>query len=208
MPCGIWPVLCSLLHLKLDCSQCPSIHSAQWAQFQHWDGSILSLCGMGKLNTAAGSVSRHLPSLHVDPGICRLVRWLSHIWLSSSICNFCHLFGGPPRDSARTNAFSPTYSSNDVHVQHSEHFLSALVKENNLVIQTTHFFFVLQIFYIWWNNCDGALELFIIQCLPTQLRLRKIKLAVNLPGKQQNCCSFAPTDHSQMSPLSRLRVFL
>lgn len=37
---------------------------------------------------AAGSVSRHLPSLHVDPGICRLVRWLSHVWPSSPIPNW------------------------------------------------------------------------------------------------------------------------
>lgn len=39
----------------------------------------------GGVAAAAGSVSRHLPSLHVDPGICRLVRWLSHVWLLSPI---------------------------------------------------------------------------------------------------------------------------
>lgn len=62
--------------------------------------AVLSLRGMGKLQAAAGSVSRHLPSLHVDPGICRLVRWLSHVWLSSSICHFCRLPGGPSGGSA------------------------------------------------------------------------------------------------------------
>lgn len=61
---------------------------------------VLSLRGIGVLQAAAGSVSRHLPSLHVDPGICRLVRWLSHVWLSSSILDLCRLPGGPSEGSA------------------------------------------------------------------------------------------------------------
>lgn len=63
------------------------------------------------LQAAAGSVGRHLPSLHVDPGICRLVRWLSHVWLSSSIPESYHLTRrtslGTANVSVITGAFRP-----------------------------------------------------------------------------------------------------
>lgn len=79
----------SLLSQKLDCGYHPSIHpfSSELSLNHELEAYVvLSQHLMGKLQAAAGSVSRHLPSLHVDPGICRLVRWLSHVWLSSSIC--------------------------------------------------------------------------------------------------------------------------
>lgn len=78
---------------------------------------VLSLRGTEALQAAAGSVSRHLPSLHVDPGICRLVRWLSHVWLSSSIPDLCRLLWGPSGGSADVSCFAGFPLRLFIHIQ-------------------------------------------------------------------------------------------
>lgn len=62
-------------------------------QLKHWAGTS-NLIVAGILRASAGCVSRHLPSLHVDPRICRLVRWLSHVWPSPSALYLCSLPDG------------------------------------------------------------------------------------------------------------------
>lgn len=87
----------------LKCKQSFNNQVAAYALFLRWMEKLLQ--------TAAGSVSRHLPSLHVDPSICRLVRWLSHVWLSSSLPDFCHLPGRTSGGSADASALHPHISS-------------------------------------------------------------------------------------------------
>lgn len=110
--------LFSVHHFSLKLNSIHSIHSfvytaeASCVYKIRWRHICVSLRWLEMLlQAAAGSVGRHLPSLHVDPGICRLVRWLSHVWLSSSIPESYHLTRrtslGTANVSVITGAFRP-----------------------------------------------------------------------------------------------------
>lgn len=107
-------VLCQWLfsvhHFSLKLSS--SYYEASCVYKIRWQHICVSLRWLEMLlQAAAGSVGRHLPSLHVDPGICRLVRWLSHVWLSSSIPESYHLTRRTSLSTANvsviTGAFRP-----------------------------------------------------------------------------------------------------